>query len=75
VDRSSPVSRATHDRLVTRFGAGVVHPWWQRIEEVVEELARRWDLRVGDPVGRRNTPLVLRCRAAGDVTALLALAP
>jgi streptomycin 6-kinase len=74
VDFSSPTLAATRGRLLARFGASV-EPWWQRIPEAIADLAARWELVVGDPVGRGNTSLVVRCRRADGRLAVLKLTP
>ena len=62
-------------RLVARFGEEVA-AWWARLSEEVELLAARWDLVVGEPVGRGNTSVVIRCRRRGDgARAVLKLCP
>lgn len=73
VDFASPPLAATRGRLLTRFGARV-DPWWERLPAAIAELAGRWDLVVGDPLGRGNTSLVVRCRAGGR-PAVLKLTP
>lgn len=52
-----------------------VDPWWDRLPGVLAELAERWELVVGDAVGRGNTSFLVRCRYAGDRPALLKLTP
>lgn len=74
VDFSLPTLDATRDRLLVRFGARVT-PWWDQLPEVLAELAERWELVVGDAVGRGNTSLVVRCRRADGRTAVLKLTP
>jgi streptomycin 6-kinase len=74
VDHTSPVAEATRSRLVARFGAAV-GPWWARLPGMVDDLAARWDLVVGEPVGRGNTSLVLRCRRGDGRRAILKLTP
>jgi streptomycin 6-kinase len=74
VDLSSPVLEATRARLVSRFGPGVAE-WWSRLPEAIDVLAARWDLVVGEPMGRGNTSLVIRCRRGGGPAAVLKLCP
>ncbi|MCW3000340.1 MAG: hypothetical protein JWN65_3889 [Solirubrobacterales bacterium] len=74
MDHTSPVAEATRSRLVARFGAAV-GPWWARLPGMVDDLAARWDLVVGEPVGRGNTSLVLRCRRGDGRRAILKLTP
>jgi streptomycin 6-kinase len=74
MDLSSSVAGATRTRLVARFGAQVA-PWWERLPEVLAELAERWELVVGDAVGRGNTSLAVRCRRADGRAAVLKLTP
>jgi streptomycin 6-kinase len=74
VDFSSPTHDATRGRLLARFGARV-EPWWERLPGVLAELAERWELVVGDAVGRGNTSLVVRCRRADGRAAVLKLTP
>ena len=50
-------------------------PWWEQLPEVLAELAERWELVVGDAVGRGNTSLVVRCRRADGRPAVLKLTP
>ena len=49
--------------------------WWESLPAVLAELAERWDLSVGEPVGRGNTSLVIRCRRADGRSAILKLTP
>jgi streptomycin 6-kinase len=74
VELSSPVLEATRARLQARFGPGVA-PWWARLPGALAGLAARWDLELGEPVGRGNTSLVLRCRRAAGGPAVLKLTP
>lgn len=74
VDFSSPTVEATRGRLLIRFGA-LVEPWWERVPGVLAELAARWDLVIGDAVGRGNTSLVIRCQRADGRPAVLKLVP
>jgi streptomycin 6-kinase len=74
VDLSSPVLEATRARLVARFGASVAE-WWSRLPVAIDTLVARWDLAVGDPVGRGNTSLVIRCRRGDGRAAVLKLCP
>ena len=75
MDVCSPIARATRERLCARFGTAEVAPWWQRLPSTLERLATRWTLVVGDPVGRGNTSLVVRCRLADGRRAILKLTP
>jgi streptomycin 6-kinase len=75
VDLSSGVVEATRRRLTARFGAQRVEPWWERLPGALAELAARWDIVVGDGVGRGNTSLVVRCRRADGRPAMLKLTP
>jgi streptomycin 6-kinase len=74
MDLSSPTLDATRGRLLARFGARV-EPWWDRLPGAIAELAERWELVVGDAVGRGNTSLVVRCRRADGRHAMLKLTP
>lgn len=74
VDFSSPTLDATRGRLLARFGA-LIEPWWERLPAAIAELAERWELVVGDAVGRGNTSLVVRCRRADGRPAVLKLTP
>jgi streptomycin 6-kinase len=74
VDLSSPALQATRRRLLARFGVQV-EPWWERLPGVIAELAARWDLVVGEAVGRGNTSLVVRCRRVDGRPAVLKLTP
>jgi streptomycin 6-kinase len=74
VDISSPVLEATRVRLVARFGEEVA-AWWARLPGAIELLAARWDLVVGEPVGRGNTSVVIRCRRGDGARAVLKLCP
>jgi streptomycin 6-kinase len=74
VDISSPVLGATRVRLVARFGEEVA-AWWARLPGAIEPLAARWDLVVGEPVGRGNTSVVIRCRRGDGARAVLKLCP
>jgi streptomycin 6-kinase len=75
VDSSPGVLEATRRRLTARFGAQRVEPWWERLPGALAELAVRWDIVVGDAVGRGNTSLVVRCRRADGGPAMLKLTP
>jgi streptomycin 6-kinase len=74
VDFSSPTLEATRGRLLARFGVRV-EPWWEQLPAAIDELAERWELVVGDAVGRGNTSLVVRCRRADGRRAVLKLTP
>lgn len=74
MDLGSPVLDATRLRLVARFGAAV-EPWWADLPGVLDDLAGRWGLAVGDAVGRGNTSLVLRCRRGDGRAGMLKLTP
>ena len=74
VDFRSPTLQAARHRLLIRFGTRV-EPWWESLPEAIGELAERWELVVGDAVGRGNTSLVVRCRRADDRAAVLKLTP
>ena len=74
VDFSSPTLDATRGRLLARFGARV-EPWWERLPGLLAELAERWELVVGDVIGRGNASLVVRCRRADGPSAVLKLTP
>ena len=74
MDLSSPALQATRRRLLARFGAQV-EPWWERLPGTIAELAARWDLIVGEAVGRGNTSLVVRCRRVDGRPAVLKLTP
>jgi streptomycin 6-kinase len=74
MDFSSPTVEATRGRLIARFGAERVEPWWESLPTALAELAKRWQLALGDDVGRGNNSLVVRCQA--DVRpAVLKLTP
>lgn len=74
MDFSSAVAAATRMRLNARFGARG-EAWWERLPEVTERLAARWELIIGDPVGRGNTSLVVRCHSASLGPVILKLSP
>jgi streptomycin 6-kinase len=74
MDFSSAVAEATRKRLDARFGARA-EAWWERLPEVTERLAARWELIIGDPVGRGNTSLVIRCQNARLGPLILKLVP
>src|ERR671938_96751 len=74
MDFASPTLEAAHGRLLARFGA-LVEPWWERLPGVLAELVDRWELVVGDAVGRGNTSLVIRCHLADGRPAVLKLVP
>jgi streptomycin 6-kinase len=61
-------------RLVRRFGEAVVEPWWDALPAWLDELAARWELEIGEPVGRGNTSLALWCRRR-EARAVLKLTP
>ncbi len=71
---AEPRLDATRERLLVRFGP-VAQAWWERLPVTLAALAERWDVVVGDAVGRGNTSLVLRCRRAGGAAAILKLTP
>ena len=74
VDFSSPVMESSRLRLAKRFG-GLVDQWWLDLPERIFTLSRRWSLVIGDPVGRGNTSLVIRCTLPDGRPALLKLVP
>lgn len=74
MDLSSAVSAATRARLRARFGA-TVDVWWESLPGKLETLVSRWGLVLGDPVGRGNTSLVVRCRFSQGGAAILKLTP
>jgi streptomycin 6-kinase len=74
VDFSSLTLDTTRGRLLARFGARVA-PWWKSLPVAIAELAERWELVVGEAVGRGNTSLVVRCRRADGRPAVLKLTP
>jgi hypothetical protein len=74
VDFSSPTVDATRGRLLVRFGARV-EPWWARPLRAIADLAARWELVLGEAVGRGNTSLVVRCRRADGRPAVLKFTP
>jgi streptomycin 6-kinase len=69
-----PARSAERERLVRRFGEAVVGPWWDALPAWLDELAARWELEIGEPVGRGNTSLALWCRRGG-ARAVLKLTP
>jgi streptomycin 6-kinase len=71
---SSPVFEAARERLLERFGEAVA-PWWGRLPETLDHLASRWDVLVGEPVGRGNTSLVIRCQHGDGRAAVLKITP
>lgn len=70
MDFSSEVLDATRGRLLAR-----VELWWERLPETLTDLAERWELTVGDPVGRGNTSLVMRRLTVDGRPAVLKLTP
>ena len=74
VDFSAPALEATRGRLLARFGPQV-DTWWERLPGVITDLAARWELAVGEAVGRGNTSLVIRCRRVDGRPAVLKLTP
>jgi streptomycin 6-kinase len=74
VNFSSPTLDATRGRLRARFGARA-ELWWERLPELLAELAERWELIIGDAVGRGHSSLVVRCRRANGRSAVLKLTP
>jgi len=65
---------ATHARLRARFGSGV-EAWWQAVPALLAELSDRWAVTLGEPVGRGNTSLVIRCHRADGGRAIVKLTP
>jgi streptomycin 6-kinase len=51
-----------------------VHPWWDTLPDLLDALAARWDVEVGEPVGHGGTSLALWCRRGGE-RAVLKLTP
>jgi streptomycin 6-kinase len=49
------------ERLARRHSGPHFDAWWDALPGLTEELARRWDLELGDPIPRGNTSLLLRC--------------
>lgn len=74
LDFSSPTLAATRARLVARFGARV-EPWWEHLPATLGDLTARWELALGDAVGRGSTSLVIRCQRADGRDAMLKLTP
>lgn len=74
VELSSEVFEATRERLRARFGESV-EPWWEGLAESLATLASRWSLSLGQPVGRGNTSLVVRCRRRDGRAAVLKVTP
>ena len=74
MDFASPVLEATLERLRARFG-GLVESWWERLPDTLADLTQRWELSLGEPVGRGNTSLVIRCRRIDGAAAILKLVP
>lgn len=50
-------------------------PWWERLPDTISGLATRWELVVGEPVGRGGTSLVVRCRRRDGSRAMMKLSP
>jgi streptomycin 6-kinase len=65
---------ATETRLVGRFGPGFLS-WFAALPELLERLARRWDLEVVAAVTAGNTSRTFHVRRAGGVPAFLKLTP
>jgi streptomycin 6-kinase len=71
---SSWVLDATLDRLVARFGERAL-AWWTELPVLLERLADRWELDVGEPIGRGNTSVVLHAFRADGRRAILKVGP
>lgn len=64
----------SRERLVTRFG-DMASRWWDGVADTIDVLAAQWELRLGDPVPRGGTSLVVRCCRADGRAAVLKLTP
>ncbi|MCR3722319.1 MULTISPECIES: aminoglycoside phosphotransferase family protein [Prauserella salsuginis group] len=73
MDLFSARAAAARDRLRRRFGSAA-DTWWAEMPGLLRDLAARWELDLGEPVGSGNTSLVLRCRTAGRA-AILKITP
>ncbi|MEV6867592.1 aminoglycoside phosphotransferase family protein [Streptosporangium subroseum] len=65
---------AVETRLVGRFGPGF-RDWFATLPELLERLARRWDLEVVAAVAAGNTSRTFHVRQADGVPAFLKLTP
>lgn len=70
----SAVWDATRERLLARFGSRA-QTWWDGLPALLSSTAARWRLSLGEPVGRGNTSLVVRCALADGTPAILKLTP
>jgi hypothetical protein len=74
VELDSEALEPARERLVARFG-DLAGEWWEGLQETIDELEVRWDLRLGQPVPRGGTSLVVHCRRADGRAAILKLTP
>jgi streptomycin 6-kinase len=57
--------RAARDRLARRHSGPAFDAWWDALPRLTRELARRWNLELGEPIPRGNTSLLVRCTRDG----------
>lgn len=74
VDLTSPILEATRERLLARFGE-IAGAWWHGVPEMLSSLSADWAITIGEPVGRGNTSLVMRCRLGDGRSAILKVTP
>lgn len=74
MDLSSPVNEATLERLRARFG-DLLEPWWANLPQTLSDLTDRWALTLGEPVGRGNTSLVIRCHSRNGAAGIIKMVP
>ncbi|MEV0263822.1 aminoglycoside phosphotransferase family protein [Streptomyces sp. NPDC050617] len=73
MEESALITPQARSRLVVRFGSGVA-AWCDRLPELVDQLAARWNLAVLG-AGGGGTSRVFRCTRQGGGTAWLKLTP
>jgi streptomycin 6-kinase len=61
-------------RLGRRFGSAI-DAWFEALPGVLSDLAERWDLEWGPLIQRGSMSVVIRCRAAKRVSAVLKVSP
>jgi streptomycin 6-kinase len=74
VEFQAEVFEQSRQRLGVRFG-DVASQWWEGVAETIRAVARQWELRLGEPVPRGGTSLVVRCCRADGRAAVLKLTP
>jgi len=68
------VDEAVRQRLISRFGREV-ESWFETLPDILDALAARWRIDLGDPIPRGSMSVVLRCRTGDAHPAVLKVSP